>query len=80
MKNTLYSKAFDCLEVEYEYTACPGNYDTPGYVRIDILTIKAMDSSINLYDWVSEGVFNRVEEEIQEQENENQWEGKRWAA
>jgi hypothetical protein len=69
MKNTLCSKIYDSMEVEYEYIACPGDYDTPGYVRLEILCIRTKDSSVNLYDWVSLRVLERLEDEIQEQEN-----------
>jgi hypothetical protein len=93
MKDTLYSKMYDCLEVVYEYNHDPGTSDTPPCTEIDIIKVQAMDSSIDIQDLLCESVIaclpdrqERIKEEIQEQEenrdnyDETRWEEEKWAA
>jgi hypothetical protein len=86
MKGTLQSEKYEGLEVEYEYTTCPDTWDTPGLVEVEILTVRAVGSSVNLYDFLAGSVLDGLETEIQEKaENEDafdeiRWEESRWAA
>ncbi|MBC8112532.1 MAG: hypothetical protein H7Y04_15885 [Verrucomicrobia bacterium] len=86
MKDTLYSKIYDCLEVVCEYNHDPGTSDTPTCTEIDIIKVQAMDSSIDIQDLLCESVIERIKEEIQEQEenrddfDESAWEERKWAA
>ena len=86
MSSTLYSKTCEGLEVEYEYSTSPETRDTPGSIDIDILSVKAMDSSINIIEWMDDALLERFRDEIQLQEanrddfDETEWDDERWAA
>jgi hypothetical protein len=87
MKDILCSKRYEWLEVQYQFSFCSGSDDVPECIRIDILHVQALDSSINLYDFLSRQVMEGLEEEITEQIrqasdgfNETEWEERRWAA